>query len=520
MKRLLATVFLILLSQATMAQDKEHDIEKFFYRYIDLLKKADYPEALNSWSLLDRTISDQLKLHYVNEPVKLEMESTLWQFIDQLRNGSATLEIDTIRFRRDFAQINYTVNYGGKSFAGSSFAISESVLNPSLVSPVHVYCESWEEASSRFLRLKFRDPTLFQQQALDDADRFVEETARRIGLSNERMIILETLKFSVFLSESYGEVEQISGKLALGSLMPSMDAIVSKYLPPYHEIAQFLVNYSLKDAPAYTLPFMKYGTATFLGGRWGRSQEVLHSLGSYLYVNDLSSLDTLMSGKTFASFESNPDFAYPLAGLFCEYLWNQVGREKYFEIYRQFSGTRAQVDAFTADKFKETISNALAKDWAGIESEFKSTVKKDSYAGIEPGANEKGKLVFESGTATVQVRVFEDSTCFNFIASLKQNDAEAALLLANQGQSPYRSFLFGEQFADSLYDNQVYGVRFSAAEAGTYNYYTNEISGKYIVGVSDSEPLADKTGTALRFRIDKRLLAGFDQLAAKIVDVK
>ncbi|MGB5139342.1 MAG: hypothetical protein WBP29_12490, partial [Candidatus Zixiibacteriota bacterium] len=94
MKRLLA-ITMLLISQTVFAQDKEHDIEKFFTNYVELLKKADYPEALNCWGLLDRTISDQLKLQYANEPIKLEMESPLWRNIEAIRAGTATVEVDT-----------------------------------------------------------------------------------------------------------------------------------------------------------------------------------------------------------------------------------------------------------------------------------------------------------------------------------------------------------------------------------------------------------------------------------------
>ncbi len=519
MKRLLV-ILLIMLPQMAFAQDKERDIEKFFLNYVEQLKAADYHSAANAWALLDRTISEQLRVYYTDEPVKMEMGSPLRENIEKLRDGSAKLVIDTIRFSRDFARINYSIKIGAQSVSGRSYAISESVLNPSFVSALHVYCEAWEETSSRFLRLKYRDPSLFQPTALDEADRFIEETGRRIGLSAEQMIILETIKFNAYLCESYGEVEQVSGKLALGTFMPSMDAVISRYMPPYHELVQFLVNYSLKNPPAYTHAFFKYGTATFLGGRWGRSSEVQLAMGSYLYLNDLAELDTLMSSQAFATFDANPDFAYPLAGLFCEYLWNELGRVKYFELYRQFSGTQAQVNAVTASRFKEMVATAMAKDWAVIESDFKKYIVTKNLAGITPGGVDKGKLVFESGTTSFLVRVLADSLYYNFIVDLKQNDAEGSLLLSNMGTVPYKSFLYGEQFADTVYNNQVYGVRFSAAEAGTYDYYRNLITGKYIVGLSAPEPLTDKTGKSLRFRVEKRLLDGFENLSSKVIDAK
>lgn len=520
MKRLL---FAILLISSTLAfaqdGDKERDIEKFFLRYVDELKTGHYDDALNRWALLDRTISDQLRLHYLNEPMKLEMESPLWLNLDALRSGDASITIDTVRFSRDFASLNYTIVNGDNLIPGRAYMMAESVLQPSLVSPLHVYCEAWEEVHSQYLKVKFRDPSLFAGTNLERLDRFVETTAKKLGVTNERLIILETLKFNAFICESYGEVEQITGKLAMGSLLPSMDAVISKYMPPYNEVAQFLVAYALDGAPAHTHPILKEGTATYLGGRWGRSKPVLASLGSYLYLNDLTTLDTLMTSATFYSFEANPDFAYPLAGLLCEYLWNQLGRNAYLDLYRSLSGTAGFVDSLTVDQTKAKIAAATGKDWTTLESDFKAWVKQQQTAGIYTGAAETGDLVFESGTQNILMKVFEDSLYYNFNVTMKQSPLEGALLLGSLGSDKYSSFLFKEQFADTTYSNQRFGVRFSAQEVGTYDYYSNEITGKYIVGISGTDPLADAKNANLRFHVDKKLLEGFSLYINRVVEI-
>lgn len=520
MKRLLFAILLISTSIVfAQDRDKERDIEKFFLRYVDDLKAGHYDDALNRWALLDRTISDQLRLHYLNEPVKLEMESPLWLNLGALRSGSASITIDTVRFSRDFASLNYTIVNGNNHFPGRAYMMAESVLQPSLVSPLHVYCEAWEEVQSQYLKVKFRDPSLFAGANLERLDKFVETTAKKLGVSNERLIMLETLKFNAFICESYGEVEQITGKLAMGRLLPSMDAVVSKYMPPYNEVAQFLVAYALDGAPAHTHPILKEGTATFLGGRWGRSEPVLASLGSYLYLNDLTTLDTLMTSATFYSFEANPDFAYPLAGLLCEYLWNQLGRAAYLDLYRKFSGTAGFVDSLSVDQTKAMIAAAAGKSWSALESDFKTWVKQQNSAGIYAGAAQTGELVFESGTPNILMKVFADSLYYNFNVTMKQSPLEGALLLGSLGSDKYSSFLFKEQFADTTYANQRFGVRFSAQEVGTYDYYSNEITGKYIVGITGDQPLADGKSSELRFRVDKALLDGFRLYLARLIEI-
>ncbi len=520
MKRLLMLIF-ALLSPLAMAQDndKELDIEKFFLRYVDELKAGKYEEALNRWALYDRTISDQLRLQYENVPVKLEMESPLWHNLASLRSGAATLSVDTVRFSRDFANLSYTIKIGDRQESGRTYLMAESVLQPSFVSPVHVYCEAWEEIHSKYARVRFRDPSLFAGANLDRLDQFVESVGKQLGVGNEKLIILESLKFNVYVCESYGEVEQISGKIAMGRLMPSMDAVISKYMPPYHETVQFLANYALNGAAPYTHPLLKDGLATMLGGRWGRSKPVLASLGAYLYLNDLSPLDTLLDPHAFDEFEANPDFAYPLAGLISEYLWNQLGRKPYLDLYRQLSGTRGFVDSLSAEKTKSIVATAVGKDWSTLQSEFKKWVAAQPMTGIYPGAVESGELVFESGTANILARVFEDSSYYHFHVTLKKDPIEGALLLGNMSGDKYSSFLFQEQFADTAYNNQRFGVRFSSQEVGTYDYYSNEITGKYIVGISGTDPLADAKNANLRFHVDKKLLEGFSLYINRVVEI-
>ncbi len=515
MRRLLIALLLILTATAA-AQDKERDIEKFFLGYVELLKSGDYPEAQNRWALIDRTIADQLRLQFAGEPMKLELGSPLWANIGALRSDAATIKIDTVRFSRDFARINYTITNGKAAYEGRAYAVAQSVLQPSLVSPTHVYCEAWEEARSTYFRVRFRDPSLFEQSNLEKLDNFVHRTAVQLGISNERLVILETLKANIFLCESYGEVEQITGHLALGHYEQSMDAIISKYLPPYNEVAQFLVSYALKEPPAHTHPFFRYGTATFLAGRWGRSEPVLAMIGKYLFDNQLAPLEPLMTVDSFATFEANPDFAYPIAGMFCEFLWSKLGRDSYLQLYREMSGSAEKVRAITLDQFKSTVAAAAKVEWASLDSDFKSWIKARGRTGIRPGARIVGQPIFESGVASMLVRIYEDSASYNFVVAPKNGPVEGAVLLSSMAETPFKSFLFEEQFPDTTYKNCRYGVLFSAAEIGAYDYYSNEITGKYIVGLSGDEPIANAEGTEYRFNVDKNLLQGFRMYLARL----
>lgn len=503
----LSATFLIvlsLLSAPLFAQ--EEDVKKMCHEYVELLKYEKYNDAIEYWSLLDRTRTEELKIEYIGCPVKLEVGSPLWQYIDEIRAGEAEYRVSLISTSRDFAQIKYSIITATDTVWGMQYALLTGLSQPRLVSPTHVYSDSWEQEQTDFIRLRYRDNKLYSPLAGELADDFIRETASILGVSNEKMLILETLKLNGFLCGTYGEVSQMAGEEGLGAFVKSYDGVVSKYFPPYNELARFMVVYANDNLPPATLPLLEHGTATFLGGRWGRSAQVLSALGSYLYQNDLVNLDTLITAASFKTFHSNPDFAYPLAGLFCEFLFNKLGREEYFRLYREMSGDVDRVNAITSADFKQAVTASTGLPWDALVEEFKSWLPENDYGGMSAGASTEGELRYESGLKGVLVRIFEAPDAYNVVAELDSPDIKAAVLLRQRMSDEYGSFLFEDQFPDTLYDDYHYGILFSTQEAGTYSYLSNVITGKYISMMTGDEPIYDSETGGVRFRIDKALL--------------
>ncbi len=518
MKRVLI-ICLLLYSQIAMAEISQDEVQAFFYGYVAALKAGDNRFALNHWSLLDRTWSDQLGIRYKDTPIKVDAGSQILENLDALKAGTAKVTVDTITVNRGFARISYSLKTQDTTYTGVYYAVTTSTVEPSLASTLRVFTESWEQAEGKYFDLTYRDLTLLQNGNITAADQFVEETAKTLGISDAKMANLEKAKFRIILCESYGEVQMLTGLPAHGVFYRPLDAVVSKFLPPYHEIAQLLVAYANDSIPYYTLPFIEEGTATFLGGRWGRSPEVMLYVGSYIYLNNYHEWDKLLTYDGFRGMEDNPDFSYPVAGLFCKFLFEKLGHEKYFKLYRELSGSEEQVKAITQKKFESLAAAATGKSWTVLESEFKAFVKTQKYAGISAGAPNKGKLVYESGTPNFSLRILEDSAHYNVFVSPKADGAKAALLIGStQTADAYQSSLYKEYFSDNSWQQQHYALMFSTKEneIGTYDFYTNVITGKYGVGFS-GESLQKPGSKEYRFQVDKRLLPKIDQQAVKLV---
>jgi hypothetical protein len=520
MKRVLA-ICLLFWVQLSATDISQPEIQRFFYDYVNALKAGDDLSALNHWSLLDRTWADELGIRYKDMPIKLEAGSTLLRNLSLLKSGAATIAIDTITMSRGFARINYRITTKDTSFIDSYFAVTTATVEPSLTSSLRVFTESWDQVQGKYFDLIYRDLKLYERSNVDAADQFVEATAKTLGISPEKMAFLEKIKFRMVLCESFGEVQQMTGMPVHGDFYRSLDAVISKFSPPYHEIAQFLVAYANDSLPIYTLPFIEEGTATFLGGRWGRTAPVMLYLGGYIYRSGNCEWADLLTADSFRSWEDNPDFTYPVAGLFCKFLFESIGREKYFQLYRQLSGTEAEVRAITDKKFQDVVAAITGKTWVALQADFKAYAGKQLSAGILAGAPDQGKLVYESGTTEFQIRIMEDSAYYNVEITPKAGDVKAAVLIGEgQAQSSYQSFLFKEYFPDNEWRLQRHALIFSAAEVGTYDFYANAITGKYSVGFGANEPILKPGTNQYRFRVEKQLLGELDKQSIKLFPLK
>ncbi|MCK4857936.1 MAG: hypothetical protein KAT58_08215 [candidate division Zixibacteria bacterium] len=514
MKRLIL-ISILFLVQVAVAQTGKNEITDFFLNYVELLKNGYYTEALDEWSLYDRTITEQLEITYDKAPLKLEIGSALWEYLDDLKSSKAKLEISSVETNRGYARIEYQV-CGDDTIAGVHYLNVESGDKPEVVTPLQVFTENWDEVSGTYFRTIFREQSLMERANIAVTDRFVNRVTKILGLSPEKLTRLESIKVRMFLCQSYGIVEQLAGGTRKEFYQPA-DAVVSIHFPDYNQIAQFLVTYANDNLPPYTLPIIKEGTAAFLGGCNGRSADVTLSLGKYIYEDEFTKLEDLITVSGFAALENNPDFSYPVAALFCKYLFEKLGSQKYFQLYRELSGSRAEVMAITIAQFQEQVATELGSDWQTVVTDFQEFVSSWTYQQITAGGSDQGELIYESGYAGVLVRVFADDTYYNFIVIADSADFNTAILSRYPGQSSsYESFLFAEQFPGRTYNQQRFGIIFTAVEAGSYNYLTNEITGKYIVDLTGKETLATGKPGEYRFRIQKQLLEGFAKQAKEV----
>ena len=80
---------------------------------------------------------------------------------------------------------------------------------------------------------------------------------------------------------------------------------------------------------------------------------------------------------------------------------------------------------------------------------------------------------------------------------------------SSSGTKNYQSGLFAEHLPNTRYDSEIYGIQFSANEAGLYNYYTDNLVAKYISSFSPSDEYWNLEERIMRFQLEKSVLGNF-----------
>ncbi len=106
-------------------------------------------------------------------------------------------------------------------------------------------------------------------------------------------------------------------------------------------------------------------------------------------------------------------------------------------------------------------------------------------------------------------RILEDGDwfCFEFTSETTEPPRGNLLFGPESEGDTHQSSLFDEQYHGQLdRDGHRFGIRFDQFEAGLYDYLTNELSAKYILGISPSAEYYDPDCNIIRLRIRKSML--------------
>jgi hypothetical protein len=134
-----------------------------------------------------------------------------------------------------------------------------------------------------------------------------------------------------------------------------------------------MINYKLRHLNLYTNPFMLEGFAVASGGRGGLGCEVMKDMGWFLLNSGFAEYKMLTGSKGFYSEDAS--ISYSAAGIFNQFLLDELVIESYLELYKKSNGTLKHAEEYIPvlpydQKFISYLNSYNEKKAVNIEAVF------------------------------------------------------------------------------------------------------------------------------------------------------
>ena len=495
------------------------DVEKLMGSYINALTDGDYEKAGQFWHPQYLETCNRLGIEYRDVDYKYDCISPLLENIDLISLGKASWKLTSTKLDPEHYKVILKIETPDNSITYEYFFLEDSD-GAFLIPRFWLHLNNLSMVTTRYFDIFYHSETQLNDFALFDLDQYVETVAASIGVGEDKLKLLEAQRMEYFYAESENEVAELLGFPSRGTYYIPSDIIISKYLPDYHEIARFMINFTQDSLGLYVEPFIARGLASMLGGRFGQSRDVMPQIANFTLKNDLYSFEDVLTFDSFHNKIGNIDFSFPLSLGLVEAISSSFNITTVLALIRDLSGTAAEVASWTPDDVKAKLTARTGKDWEDIERLSEIKVSADPFPNLKPGiVSDTGQIVFQSGVTTFRIKVVLDQGWYNVMISSFVDDPMDALLVlegsVGHNYTRYKSFLWEEQANDYPYSREIYAIRFSDSEVGIYDYLTNQLIAKYVAGFDDSNKL--RTGREMSFHFKEDLLRSrMDQYLAKV----
>lgn len=334
-KLLNAALFLLLLNFTLQAQSIP---QKFFDALI--YDKEIISEFINKDELAK---SKRLGISYDGVKRKALLTYEIPSEIkDGIVSGKYKYEIKELPFADTYTEVTFSVpeiNFKKIYYFDNGFVYS---------STYHTW--GWQKKESKYFNFRLQEPKYFNDYCIKRLDDFVDMMADTLGFTSVERELLENEKLFYTFCSDEKEVENITGFRSKGMAILASDEVITAYQTHFHEVAHLLINYKLKNLSIYTLPFFLEGFAVAMGGRGGMAPRVVTDIGAYLQTTGFLTYDSILTNEQFYSNDAN--MTYALSGLYNSFLFNELGMEKYLELYKKINGDLDHVKSITKQQIE------------------------------------------------------------------------------------------------------------------------------------------------------------------------
>ena len=509
-------LFFLLLTPIPVSAVK-YGPEEVVAKYISAVISGDYNRAETYW--VDEVVakSRRLGIEYIAQPVKYDCASPIMLYLYRIANNEIQYDIQKTTYKETYAAVpvRLAVNTDTLEYV---YNLVERDGRWRLTLPFYLEQKDWQVIESEYTRLHYSGPEQINNYAISRLDEFIEQIGRFFKISKKKMKRLRNEKIDYYLHDEE-VIEHHTGHHIHGITNLQIDAIMTCYLPHYHELIHFLFNYSMEDLPLYTLPFIQEGLAVALGGRWNKKPEVVMQIGYTALMNDISSPDDILTYRGFYNAGS-PDVSYSLSGIFVKMLLDEYGLRRFKELYLSLSGSPLYIQSLTRNKIILLIESACRDNWPDIRKRFAEYVGRYHYSGLVPGGTGDGKPIIEKDSDNFELKIAEKDDFYEFSIRNKVGEPNGIILLDNVNlteSGDYKSRMYIEHLPDREYHGEDYGIKFDINEAGLYNYLTNVLTAKYVEAFSPDESYLDKKSNTVRFRLSRTIIENLENFRINII---
>jgi hypothetical protein len=473
--------------------------------YLDLVRSENYYSALGLWDQDIIKSSQRLGIEFENIPVKADFDSPIMQQLQMIRQfdcgfiSESPLDDFVVRFKFYLRTGQDKIMY--------DYLVEQNGSYPWITLPIDFYSSSWISFDSKYFRFHY-DPELedlLNLTAVERLNHFVEEISDVLGISVERLEKLKSAKIDYYLCKDLQQVRKLTGQSRQGVYLPSLDAVVASTNADFHNIARLMVNFGLEKLSPQTSAFLQEGLASALGGHWDRAPSVVFDFGEYIFRYGLVELDSILCYDPISDTIGTFDIIPPVAACLTDYLFSKLGRDEFFTLYRNLSGSRGYIDSLEIGNVKDKITEALNTDWAKFAENFSEIMNSgDNFRGlIMPGISKSNETIIDD-TCGLVLSISDNQINVDFISNDTLNYNIALLFGLDSNLKDKTSKLFKAQFGQKKeFKGYRWGLVLDQNEIGLYDYATNGIIAKFI---------NDVTSVSDYFNNDeKRIRASFDQ---------
>ncbi len=238
-----------------------------------------------------------------------------------------------------------------------------------------------------------------------------------LGFTQIEKDLLRKQKIYYIFCKDEEEVQALTGYKSKGQAILAFDEVITAYQTHFHELAHLLINYKLKNLGLYTLPFIMEGFAVAMGGRGGMAPRVVTDVGYYLQKTGFLTYDSIITNESFLSQDAN--MTYAVAGYYNTFLFNELGANKYLELYKKVNGDLEYVKRIRNSDF--VLPNNVRFDNFQTPYEQSFPIKPEKLGLLEYNSKydvivlcyyklvEQGKYYYFN-TTTIGANAIEDST--------------------------------------------------------------------------------------------------------------